>query len=55
MLKGLIGKVVGDSNEREIQKIFAGKTLRTFRNYREYQSIDYQKLGLPSARYCSIF
>ena len=33
--------------EKEIQELFAGKTLRTFRNYREYQSIDYEKLGLP--------
>ncbi len=33
--------------EKEIQALFAGKTLRTFRNYREYASIDYKKLGLP--------
>ncbi len=33
--------------EKEIQELSAGKTLRTFRNYREYKSIDYQKLGLP--------
>lgn len=33
--------------EKEIQELFAGKTLRTFRNYREYKSIDYEKLGLP--------
>lgn len=33
--------------ERDIRELFEGKTLRTFRNYREYQSIDYRKLGLP--------
>lgn len=33
--------------EQQIREMFSGKTLRTFRNYREYQSIDYRKLGLP--------
>ncbi len=33
--------------EDKINELFEGKTLRTFRNYREYQSLDYEKLGLP--------
>ncbi len=31
----------------KINELFEGKTLRTFRNYREYQSLDYEKLELP--------
>lgn len=37
--------------EREIKELFEGKTMVRFRNYREYESIDYEKLGLPFFRY----
>lgn len=33
--------------EREIGRIFEGQYFAEFRNYRQYASIDYQKMGLP--------
>ncbi|MBN1687294.1 MAG: hypothetical protein JW852_11600 [Spirochaetales bacterium] len=37
--------------EKEIQVLFEGKSMIHFRNYREYESIDYNKLGLPFFRF----
>ena len=37
--------------EQRIEQLFSGKTLLNFRNYREYTSIDYKKLGLPFFAY----
>ena len=37
--------------EKEIQEVFEGKTMIHFRNYREYESIDYKKLELPFFRF----
>lgn len=37
--------------DRKIQELFEGKTMIRFRNYREYESIDYKKLELPFFRF----
>ncbi len=37
--------------DRKIQELFEGKSMVHFRNYREYESIDYKRLELPFFRF----